>query len=416
MQLFLTANGNQHHRQRLDRVWSRRWRCFVRSLHVLSYFLVLVTSFGIRPTTACPFCQAFRSPISHDLRNAKFALLVSLDESAAERQVKALTRQVSYDEQSGLSVFRVQGVLKADALSTTTLGEIDAPKPANPSESATFLVFGFCSPELCWTTPMAIDSKSVSYLEKLEHLPSTGAERLEFFLQFLDHADPAVADDAYNEFALAPYRDLIDLAPKLNRVWLVERISDAKTDESRLRLYLTLLGLVGTAEDVEPVERLMERLELRADIALDATIACYVSLRGMEGLVEIQRRYLKNVDAAPRNTYSAIVAHFFLGDEFRGLDRDVVAESLAVILERPDFADLVIQKLEKWEYWTAAESIAELFRRVDSTQNSVSPPAVGFLRNCPRPEAVPLLAELEKIDPAAVVQSQTFLPAPPPEE
>jgi hypothetical protein len=329
---------------------------------------------------------------------------------------------VEVDEDDGESVrparqFKVDKVLKGGP-AVRVGARIESPSAKLDSmlpEQSTCLLFGFDATDLTWTTPVVIQKSSEGYLRQVAKLNSTGRTRLRFFLNWLDHPDPAVAGDAYNEFALAPYQDLVALKADLNREWLKQRISDPRTDEMRMRLYLTMLGIAGDSSDAPSVLELITRLESRTDLALDAAVACYLSLLGDQGLPAVEQRYFCNTEMATRNVYSAICALAFHGDEPRRIARERVAASMEVALQHANLADLVIAKLAAWQYWQSAPRVAQVFKQAGSQHGYVRQAAVRYLRMSPQPEAAELLEELKQIDPQSVAQSESFQPVPPPD-
>lgn len=405
------------------------------------------------PAQGCPFCQAFRSPFSNDLRNARYVVVADAlplppvaagavrPSSSTERWPEAVdngggthresrkgdTDKVNADddedEEEGeetarparqfmvIKVLKGGSAVRVGAKIEAASASLDLP----PSEHSTCLLFGFDSPELTWTTPVIIHKSSESYLRQVAQLKSAGRSRLRFFLDWLDHSDPAVAGDAYNEFALAPYNDLVALKDDLDRNWLKQRIGDPRTDEMRMRLYLTMLGIAGTPEDAPNVLELIAVLESRADLALDAAVACYLSLQGDRGLPVVEQRYFANPDMATRNVYSAICALTFHGDEPRRIARERVATSLATALQHAKLADLVIAKLAAWQHWESTPRVAQVFKQADTQHAYLRQAAVRYLRMSVHPEADELLEELKRIDPQSVAQSESFQPIPPPD-
>ena len=97
---------------------------------------------------------------------------------------------------------------------------------------------------------MPLSERAVEYVDKLQALPEAGAERLAFFQEHLEDEDPLLAQDSYDEFARAPYADVIALGPQMKRERLLEWINDPTVGPSGRRLYLTMLGICGKPEDV----------------------------------------------------------------------------------------------------------------------------------------------------------------------
>ena len=87
-------------------------------------------------------------------------------------------------------------------------------------------------------------------MRKLLDLPEEGPDRLAFYQDYLEHEDPLLAQDSYDEFARAPYDTVIGLKDRMQHDKLVEWIHDVELAPSRRRLYLTMLGVCGNESDL----------------------------------------------------------------------------------------------------------------------------------------------------------------------
>ena len=99
------------------------------------------------------------------------------------------------------------------------LNKKPGPKPKKAGEAKkdrTFLAMATDAPNLVWSTPLILTDRAKNYLSELKSVPP-GPERLEFFQNHLEDEDEMLARDAYDEFAKAPYEDVIALKPKMNR-------------------------------------------------------------------------------------------------------------------------------------------------------------------------------------------------------
>lgn len=268
--------------------------------------------------------------------------------------------------------------------------------------------------QLVWSTPIGISARSREYLSKLVKLPKAGAERLEFFQAHLEDKEEILARDAYDEFAKAPYDAVKDLKPKMDHDQLVKWIKDVDIPASRRRLYLTMLGVCGTDDDLPMLAEMLKSEERRYKSGLDALIACYLTLKGPEGMPLIEDLFLKNQKSEYPDTYAAIMALRFHGTESDVIPQKRIVLALRHILDRPQIADLVIPDLARWEDWESLDKLVELYRNADEKSIFVRPPVVMFVRACPLPEAKEKMKELEKIDPAAVKRANTFFPFGPP--
>ncbi len=130
--------------------------------------------------------------------------------------------------------------------------------------------------------------------------------------------------------------------------------------------------------------------------ALDALIACYLTLAGEQGIPLIDELFLANKQAPYADTYAAIMAVRFHGTEGDVIPRSKLVDSLHHVLDRKDLADLVIPDLARWSDWSQIDRLTELFIQADDDNNWVRVPVVNYLRACPKPEAKAALKKLEK--------------------
>ena len=72
--------------------------------------------------------------------------------------------------------------------------------------------------------------------------------RLRYFFDYLEDKDTVISSDAYNEFAVADYKEVRELAEKLPAETLLKWIKDPNTRGSRFGLYGLLIGHCGKPE------------------------------------------------------------------------------------------------------------------------------------------------------------------------
>ena len=253
------------------------------------------------------------------------------------------------------------------------------------------------------------------YVKRVAGLPKQGPQRLRFFLNYLDDDEELLARDAFIEFDRAPYSKVKAIRDQFGREWLLKRL-----DHPNRRLYLRMLGLVGQPQDVPMLERMMlQRVQTvngsEPPPGLDAIIACYLMLRGAEGLPLIEKRYLADKNAHVVATYAAIMALRFHGQQEGVIPREQLLPGLRLILYRPELADLVIHDLARWEDWSVIDRLVELFKTPVKNPNDawVRAPVIMYLRSCPNPRAEQLIKELAEIDPQAVRRASIFSPPKP---
>jgi hypothetical protein len=365
---------------------------------------------------ACPFCSAVSLTFAQEIAQSQAAVIARLVEPPpagalaprAEGPLPKAKLQV-VKALKGADLVATAGLAGPDGAAIETI-MLDA-KPVG----TLCLLFGVEPPNLVWSSPVPVSDRAVAYLEKLADLPEKGADRLAFFQQYLEDADDTLARDAYDEFAVAPYADVKGLKDRMNPAQLLAWIENPKVQANRRRLYATMLGVCGGPDDAKRIERLLEGTDLGIDEAearsgLDALIACYVALKGPEALDLVDRLFLerRGREVPFAETYAAVMALRFLGEESDLVPRERVLRSLRLLLAEPKLADLVIADLARWQDWSVVDRLVELFKTASSDTIFVREPVVNYLRACPLPEAAAAVAELEKIDPEAVRRAATL--------
>jgi len=196
---------------------------------------------------------------------------------------------------------------------------------------------------------------------------------------------------------------------------LLNWIETPNIPSNRRRLYATMLGICGTPADASEIEKILLGEDLGDDASdlrsgLDALIACYVVLVGPTGLDLIDKLFLdrSSRDIPFTETYAAVMALRFLGEESETIPRQRVLESLRLLLNEPKLADLVIADLARWQDWSVIEKLTAIY--VDATPENifVREPIVNYMKACPFPEAARALVKMREIDPEAVRRAATL--------
>lgn len=378
---------------------------------LLALFCTTVTS----AAKACPFCAAVSQTFTEEID--------SMDAVVVAELIKLPPKAKPTDDVAGReapkATFKIVQIIKGEKFlkSSSSNGEVAKKETTiqtiyfgGGKLGKSFLIMGVDPPKLMWSTPLQITDRARKYLPQLLSLPPTGTKRLEFFQSYLEDEDEMLARDAYDEFAKAPYPDVIALKPKMDQKKIVDWIQDPDIPASRRRLYLTMLGVCGSEKDLPMLEKMLRSSDRKTKAGLDAMIGCYLTLRGPKGMPLIEDLFLKNEDAEYADTYAAIMALRFHGSETEIIPRKRVLQGLRHMLNRPQLADLVIPDLARWEDWESMPKLVELFKEADEKSSWVRVPVINYLRACPKPEAAKHIAELEKIDPAAVKRANTFFP------
>ncbi len=237
-------------------------------------------------------------------------------------------------------------------------------------------------------------------------------ERLHYFANYLEHADPLVAEDAYLEFGHAPFDVVARMADALSgrklRKWLV----DPAVPEARKGFYGLAIALAAP-----PAERAATAAFLREQImapandfraGFDGVLGGYLLLAGMPGLELIESRYLANPNSADGDVRHALTALRFYHEFGREIPRPRLAQAAAALLDRGEFAAEVITDLARWEAWDSLPDVVRIYS-LPTTDARTRRAVVGYLLACPDAEARHALARLRSADPAGVDAAEEVL-------
>ncbi len=316
------------------------------------------------------------------------------------------------NKESGEVLMKIEKVLKGDKL-VREGQEVVAVYYGDVTIGRRFMLSGVDPPELQWSC-LPISDRAESYICKVTELSDDPVERLSFYYDYLQDEESLLARDTYDEFAIAPYDAIKKLAPQMDHDQLVKWITNPETSTDRKRLYLTMLGVCGDEKDLPVLEEMLRSTKKSTRGGLDALIACYLTLSGEKGLPLINELFLSNGKSPYADTYAAIMAIRFHGTEGGVIPRSALVESLHLVLDRKDLADLVIPDLARWSDWSQIDKLTDLFINADPDNNWVRVPVVNYLRACPLSEAKDALKKLEEVDPESVRRANSFFTIPVP--
>ncbi|MEO8270174.1 MAG: hypothetical protein ABI557_10650, partial [Aureliella sp.] len=258
--------------------------------------LTLLMATGYR-LLACPFCSAVSQTLSEEM--------TAMDTAA-------IARIVAGSETDSDAEFEIVSVLRGDKLirpeQKIRVNYFGKSKPEQQ-----FLLMGVDPPDLLWSSPLPVSATAIGYIDSLTKLPKERLERLAFFLPYLEHPEAMLARDAYDEFAKTPYAELKSLKSQFDHAKLLEWIQNTSLPPDRRRMYLVMLGICGQPDDAKLLETLLRSEDENQRGGLDAMIACYLTLRGAEGLPLIDELFLNNKKSQYADTYAAIMALRFHG-------------------------------------------------------------------------------------------------------
>jgi hypothetical protein len=388
--------------------------------------------------------------LGQEIAGADGAVIAQLVEPMSPAAVASATGASSPDAASSSAKFRIVKVLRGEE-KLAGAKDIEVVYFGEDPPEKKFLITGIAgiTPGVAidWTTPVPLSDRAVVYVEKLPSLPEAGVDRLVFFQEHLEDDDPLLAQDSYDEFARAPYADVIALGPNMKRERLLDWINDPTVGPSGRRLYLTMLGICGKPEDVAMLEELLHydyqlmkpgiaatialtgavgavpgmglidemvhADERRKKESLDALIACYLKLKGPSGLEIVNEKFLGNPTVEYKHLHSAIMALRFHGEETDVLPREKLLESMRLALDHKEFADQVIPDLTRWEDWDVMPRLVTMFKESPKDDWIRQPVASFVLVAAEQPgevgeQAKATVAELEALDAETVERARSL--------
>jgi hypothetical protein len=377
----------------------RRW--LIPSLALL----LIATSLSIAPlrqTLACPFCSAVAQTLRQEMEAMDAVVIASAMQSDSTRNAD-----------TGEVQMKIEIVLKGgehvevgDSVKAVYFGDV--------ALGRRFLLSGVDPSDMQWSC-LPVTRRAEQYIVRIPDLAKQDdAERLRFYMSYLQDDDSMLSRDAYDEFAIAPYAAMQQIKTEMDHDQLVKWIADETLSPDRKRLYLTMLGVCGSKDDLPMLEEMLRSTQKTARAGLDALIACYLTLAGEPGLELVNTEFLVNKKASYADTYAAIMAIRFHGTEGGVIARSALIESLHFILDRDELADLVIPDLARWQDWSQVDKLKELFLNADADNNWVRVPVINYMRACPNPDAAEAMEELKKADPDSVRRANTFFAVPKP--
>jgi hypothetical protein len=374
----------------------------------VSTALFAAVLFAAAPSRAAIICGACKGPtLFEEMTEAHAAVVVRLVEKPAQPPEDSKQEPIP-------CTFEVIEVVKGAAHLARTL---DPQKPyrlkilyfGDESVGSRFFSFGYLAlADLQWSTAFALGDAALDYMRRLPNLATAGPERSRFYVNHLEHVDPMLAADAFDELEQVKYSDLAAAKEHLPREQLIRWIDDPDVGVSRRRLYLRLLSLCAKNEDLGKFEALILSPDKQVRISLDAAIFGYLVLKGPAGMPLVEQLYLADPHAQYTDTYSAIMALRLIGSDTKAVSRHRLAEAFRYVLARPEIADLVVGDLARLEDWSAMPRIVQLFKTADANSAWVRVSVINYLWICPLPEAKIQLKVLSKLDPEAAKKATLF--------
>ncbi|QDU81504.1 hypothetical protein Pla110_32460 [Polystyrenella longa] len=327
--------------------------------------LALVGGYSFQTAVvACPFCSAPSLTLAEQVNQSDAVVLAewqSSERGTADEASQTHLKIVAVVKQSD------NGLKKGD--------EIVLNRFRSAEKGQKMLLLGTSGEtSVDWDSPLDVSDLSYDYIMQAPAMEVPTTKRLEYYIQFLEFPEELVANDAYAEFANAPYEDIVPLADKMPREklreWVLAAYSDDPQDQiraatlsTRMGLYGLMLGLCGKDEDAKLLEEKITEQKTDFRLGIDGIMAGYLVLTKEDGLKVIEDRKLKPSAEVPfSETYSAMQAVRFMwnyGDE--RISKERLRQSMRILLERKELVDLVIGDLARWQDWSILDRLHEMY-------------------------------------------------------
>lgn len=353
--------------------------------------------------------------------------------SQAEASVVArwVASQEGSEETEGRTAFRVQRILNGNQVAgIDQLIIADDYLQARPVDS--FLVLGSKSTEtnrIEWYPLFEASPTKMLYILQAPPSEAPQIKRLAYFINFIEHSDSLISKDALAEVNKSALKDFQELASQLPHDQIRKWVSiPTNTEGTRLGVYSKMLGVCGDASDAILLEKriLTKTDEFRTGI--DAVMFGYLLLRREKGLEILEKSKMLDKTVPFSETYSAMQAlRYMWGDGKDAIPHDRLRQSMRILLDRPEMADLVITDLARWKDWSVHDRLVEMYQD-NAHAKSVKRAIIRFMLKSSTDDSVDkngqvpphvakglnTLRELREKDPQTVREAERFFILTPP--
>ncbi|MFM8272524.1 MAG: hypothetical protein ACKODX_09350 [Gemmata sp.] len=341
---------------------------FLRCLIPTALAVVAGLSFT-PPADACPGCgPPSGQTLTNEVAQADFILYGTLANAKPDPKDPGSTK--------GTTDMNIEAVVKSHAL-VKDKKRFTIPRfvPPDPKPYKYMVFFNVVNGDVDPYRGVVVgnDSKLPEYVKgALEVKGKDATARLRYFFDYLESNEIEISADAYNEFAVAEYKEVQDLAPKLPTDTVLKWLKDPNTRASRFGLYGLLLGHApkDQARLAAEMGKLLSAPDSKFSSGLDGMLMGYVLLDKKAGL-----EYLTRLVADPEKEF--LVKHsglkalrFFWEYRPDVLTKKEVLDGMTALLAHADLADMPIDDLRKWKAW---EMTGAVLRYADKESHNTLP-------------------------------------------
>ena len=340
----------------------------LRTIAFTAFLSLSLVSATAHSACCCPFCSAPSLTLTEQLTQSDAAVLVQwVDGKPPEEKTAGSTTYLIVEVARG-----PKDKLKKD-------DKIAVPRYRAGKKGDLFLLTGVKDKEIDWQAPLEVSEASYQYIVQAPSTETPAAKRLEYFWKFLEFPDQLVSNDAYGEFANAPYEDILKIRGKMDRTKIAKWLTAKETSPTRVGLYGLLLGLCGQPEDAEVMRKKIEEKTEDFRLGIDGVTSGYLLLTGGDGLDVIDKTKLRDKKAPFSETYAAMQALRFMWSYGNDrISKERLRQSMRELLDRPELADLVVADLARWEDWSIQDRLMSLYGAKNFDDRQTRKAIVGY--------------------------------------
>lgn len=367
-------------------------------------FAAVLLVFPALSSEACPFCGPVSDSLARRRDTAGFVCIA-----------EALDR--ARPDASGLlaGTFRVIRVLPH------TAGRVDGEPPplvtarvAAPVEG-TAVLFGSTDSPPRWTA-VAADETLLGHVVRAPAITEPVGERLAWFAARLEHPAPAIAEDAFAEFAVAPFPAVREAAKALATRPLAAWVADPATDQRRRGFYGLALGIVvaegsANARDLSsaPLRAALDTAGGDFRTGADGLMAGILVAEGVEGLDWLADRASPDRPVDQRQLLAALR---FAREYLTGtIPPARIVAATAKLAQSPAVAALAIIDLARAEAWEEVDAVAAGWDAA-ADDPLIRRAVAGYLVACPSAAAREHLKRIGREDPAGLAAARAAADLP----
>ena len=245
-------------------------------------------------------------------------------------------------------------------------------------------------PELIlWTSSTPVSQEAIRYIKNAPSQSLAQAQRLLYYLAFLEHPDPLLSIDAWAEFANATYDDVKAVKSEMPREKLRQWIADPMMTPERLGLYGMMLGLCGDADDATFLQAQIGDVPPTGNdetqffrYGTDGLMGGYLLLTGEEGVEFLERTRLQP-DVPTDSIHAAVQAiQFVYSYESSLVPEARLKLAMRQLLSNDELRILTITNLARWKDWECWPELERMFKEKCVNDRATQKTIVQFAEEC----------------------------------